>query len=61
MNINIRIDILHILQTLMEQNYSQFYQKHYKQTDGLAMGTPTLSVWAETYIQHMQHKKYIQS
>jgi hypothetical protein len=40
----------------MEKNYFQFDQKYYKQTDGLAMGTPTSAILAETFIQHMEHK-----
>jgi hypothetical protein len=40
----------------MEQNYFQFYQKYYKQTEGLAMGAPTSEVLAEIFIQHMEHK-----
>jgi hypothetical protein len=39
----------------MEQNYFQFDQDHYKQTNGLAIGAPTSSILAETYIQHIQH------
>jgi hypothetical protein len=30
---------------------------NYKQTEGLAMGAPTLAVAAETYIQHMEHEQ----
>jgi hypothetical protein len=40
----------------MEQNYFQFNQQYYKQTEGLAMGAPTSAILAETYIQHMEHK-----
>jgi hypothetical protein len=40
----------------MEENYFQFDQQYYKETDGLAIGAPTSSVLAETYIQHMEHK-----
>jgi hypothetical protein len=36
----------------MEQNYFQVDQEYYKQTDGLAMGAPTLSIRAETYTTH---------
>jgi hypothetical protein len=41
---------------MMEQNYIQFDQHCYKQTDGLAIGSPTSAVLAEIYIQHMEHK-----
>jgi energy-coupling factor transporter ATP-binding protein EcfA2 len=40
----------------MEQNYFQFEQKCYKQTDGLAMGTPTSATLAAAYIQNIQQK-----
>jgi hypothetical protein len=40
----------------MEQNYFQFDQQYYKQTDGLPMGAPT-SLLAEIYIQPMEHKQ----
>jgi hypothetical protein len=35
---SIRNEIIYILKIIMEQNYFQFYQKYYKQTEGLAMG-----------------------
>jgi hypothetical protein len=35
---NIQKEKIHILETIIEQNYFQFDQEHYKQTDGLAMG-----------------------
>jgi hypothetical protein len=46
-----------MLQTMIEQNYSQVFQEYCKQTDGLAMGAPTSSVLVETYIQPMKHKQ----
>jgi hypothetical protein len=50
-------EIIHMLQTTMEQNYFQFKQKFYKQTDGLAMGAPTSAITSEAYIQNMEHKQ----
>jgi hypothetical protein len=41
---NTQKEILHILQTVMEQNCFQFNQQYYKQTDGLAMIAPTSSI-----------------
>jgi hypothetical protein len=38
----------------MEQNYFQFQEKYFKQTEGLAMGAPTSAILAETYIQNME-------
>jgi hypothetical protein len=46
---NIQQEIIHILQTLTEQNHFQFDQQYCKQTEGLAMGAPTSSILAETY------------
>jgi hypothetical protein len=52
---NIQKEITHTVKTVIEQNYFQFEQEYYKQTDGLATGAPTSSVLAETYVQHMEH------
>jgi hypothetical protein len=49
-------ELLETLKIIMEQNYFQFNQQYYKQTEGLAMGAPTSAILAETYIQHMEHK-----
>jgi hypothetical protein len=50
-------EIIDMLQTMTEQNYFQFEQKFYKQTDGLAMGAPTLAITSEADIQNMGHKQ----
>ena len=52
---NIQKETMIMLNTIMEQNYFQFEQENYKQVDGLAMGAPTSSILAETYIQYMEH------
>jgi hypothetical protein len=36
--LSIRNEIIHILKTILEQNYFQFDQQYYKQTEGLDMG-----------------------
>jgi hypothetical protein len=41
----------------MEQNYFQFQQKCFKQTEGLAMGAPTSAILTGIYIQNMEHKQ----
>jgi hypothetical protein len=41
----------------VEQNYFQFNEKYYEQTEGVAMGAPTSVILAEVYIQHMEHKQ----
>jgi hypothetical protein len=56
-HMNIQKEIMHILQKMMEQNYFQFDQQYYKQTDRLAVGASTSSLMAETYIQHMEYKQ----
>jgi hypothetical protein len=50
-------EIISMLRTIMEQNYFQFDQTHYKQTVGLAMGAPTPEILAEAYLQHREHKQ----
>jgi hypothetical protein len=45
------------VKSVKEQNYSQFNQQYYKQTEGLAMGAPTSAILSEVYIQYMEHKK----
>jgi hypothetical protein len=50
-------DIIHLLKSVMEQNYFQFNQQYCKQTEGLAMGVPTSAILDEVYIQHMEHKQ----
>jgi hypothetical protein len=57
---NIQKEILHILQTVIEQNYFQFDQQYYKQTDGLTMGAPTSSVLAETYVLQWNYFQFDQ-
>jgi hypothetical protein len=49
-------EITYILKIVMEQNYFQFDQKYYKQTEGLAMGAPTSAILAEIFIQYIEHK-----
>jgi hypothetical protein len=50
----IQNEIIHIV------NYFQFEQKHYKQTDWLAVGAATSAILAEAYIQNMEHKQIYQ-
>jgi hypothetical protein len=50
---SIQEETIYTLETVIEQIYFQFDQEYYKQTDRLAMGAPTSSILAETYIQHM--------
>jgi hypothetical protein len=50
-------EIINILKAVMEQNYIQFDQQYYKQTEGLAMGAPRSAILAEVYIQYVEHKQ----
>jgi len=40
-------DIIHLLKSIIEQNYFQFEDLIYKQNEGLAMGAPTSSIFSE--------------
>jgi hypothetical protein len=48
-------EIIHILKTVQEQNYFRVDQEYYKQTDRLALASPTSSILAQTYTEHMEH------
>jgi hypothetical protein len=54
---NSQKEVIHILETIMKQNYFKFEQKFYKQTDGLAMGAPTSTIILEVYIQNLEQKQ----
>jgi hypothetical protein len=51
--VNIRKEMTYILKKVMEQNYFQFDQKYCKQTEGLAMGAPTLALVVQIYIYNI--------
>jgi hypothetical protein len=53
---NIIHNILKTKQTT-KQNYFQFQQHYFKETEGLAMGAPPSAILAEAYIQNMEHKQ----
>jgi hypothetical protein len=42
-------EIIYIMRIIMRQNYFQFDQQYYEQTEGLAMGAPISAVPAEIY------------
>jgi len=46
--------IMNILQTITGQNYFQFNNKYYKQTNGLPMGNPLSGTLAEVFINHLE-------
>jgi hypothetical protein len=51
-----RKEIIFIMEKIMIQNYFQFDQQYYEQTEGLAMGAPISAILAEVFIQYMEHK-----
>jgi hypothetical protein len=50
-----KVEIINLLNTILEQNYIEHNGKWYKQNDGLAMGAPTSAILAETIMQHLEH------
>jgi uncharacterized coiled-coil protein SlyX len=53
---NTREEIIFIMSVIMKQNFFQFDQQYYEQTEGLAMGAPISAILAEVFIQYMEHK-----
>jgi hypothetical protein len=49
--------LLPIINTILKQNYFQHNQDFYKQTQGHAMGAPTLSIFTEICMQCLEHKR----
>jgi len=52
---NIRTDIIKLTKTLVNQNYFQFLNHNYVQTEGLAMGAPTSAILSEIYMQFLDN------
>jgi hypothetical protein len=48
-------ELLNLINIILEQNYIQFNNHFYKQHDGLAVGAPTLAIFAEIFIQFLEH------
>jgi len=46
-----------ISRVLVEQNYFRFQGIIYVQNEGLAMGTPTSSIFSETYLHYIENTK----
>jgi hypothetical protein len=49
-------EIIHIMRIIMKQNYYQFEQQYYEQTEGLAIGAPVSAILVDIFIQYMEHK-----
>jgi len=50
-------DIIKLTKTITDQNYFQFLDKTYIQSEGLAKGTPTSSIFSEFYLQYLENTK----
>jgi hypothetical protein len=46
-------------QVLIEQNYFQYQDTTYVQTEGLSMGAPTSSIFSEIYLQWLKNTTII--
>jgi len=45
---------LHMLQTIMKQNYFQYNDKFFQPERGIAMGSPISSTMAEVYLEYIE-------
>ena len=52
---NIRTDTIKLTKTIVNQNYFQFLNDNYVQTEGLAMGAPTSAILSEIYMQFLEN------
>jgi hypothetical protein len=48
-------EIIKLTKTILKQNYFQFNDDIYIQTEGLAMGAPTSATLSEIYVQYLEH------
>jgi hypothetical protein len=51
----VKQDLILLIRTVLKQNYFQFNNKIYSQTQGLAMGAPTSSILSEIFLQYIEH------
>lgn len=54
---NMKKNIIKLSKTVIDQNYFQFQDLTYIQSEGLAMGAPTSSVLPEFYLQYLENFK----
>jgi hypothetical protein len=52
---NLTRNIIKLSKTIIDQNYFQFLDKTYVQTEGLDMGAPTSSIFSELYLQFLEN------
>jgi hypothetical protein len=48
-------EIIKLARTILKQNYFQFRDDIYAQTEGLAMGAQSSSLFSEIYLQYLEH------
>jgi hypothetical protein len=53
-------DIMKIAQVLIKQNYFQYQDTTYVQTEGLVMGAPTSSLFSEIFLQWLENTKIVE-
>jgi hypothetical protein len=55
-NDKLREEIIKISKIIIQQNYFQFSNSFFIQDRGLAMGSPTSSIFSEIFVQHIKNK-----
>lgn len=50
-------ELINLLKETLAQNYFNFNEKFYKQTDGLAMGSPLSGLLADIYLNNIENEK----
>jgi hypothetical protein len=53
-------EIMTLVKVILRQNYFQYNDELYLQKEGLAMGAPTSSIFAEIFIQYLEHTHIIE-
>jgi hypothetical protein len=51
---SLKLDIIKLSKIIIEQNHFQFRGETYIQSEGLAMGAPTSSIFSKFYLQHLE-------
>jgi hypothetical protein len=56
---NVRYGVNTLVKEVLEQNYFAHNNIIYQQTEGLAMGAPTYSIFSEAFIQRLEHTQIV--